>query len=60
MIDATNRNTALASALVEELARSGVRRLVEALRSIARNEEVGERMHQTAFADRSFAMRSVE
>ena len=26
MIDATNRNTALASALVEELARSGVRR----------------------------------
>ena len=25
MIDATNRNTALASALVEELARSGVR-----------------------------------
>ncbi len=28
MIDATNRNTALASALVEELARSGVRRAV--------------------------------
>ncbi|MCL4288279.1 MAG: 2-succinyl-5-enolpyruvyl-6-hydroxy-3-cyclohexene-1-carboxylic-acid synthase, partial [Thermoleophilia bacterium] len=26
MIDATNRNTALASALVEELARAGVRR----------------------------------
>src|SRR3982751_3901075 len=44
----------------DDRARAGIGGLVEALGPVARHEQIGEGMHQTALSERSLAMRSAE